>query len=119
MESASSARDSRTLGPRNIRAPEGSALQHQNLSLRQAHSIGVASAGYSRIVGTASNSSETALIKPVSSDLISIGDDLLDALDQLATSIPDYGWYIYVPRPLSRARYLKSSNSGNISRNTG
>ena len=104
MESASSARDSRTLGPRNIRAPEGSALQHQNLSLRQAHSISVGGAGYSRIVGTTSNTLETAV--------------LFDALDQSATSIPDYGWYIYAPRPLTRARYLKSSKSGNISRNT-
>jgi hypothetical protein len=22
-------------------------------------------------------------------------DDLLDALDRIATEIPDYGWYIY------------------------
>jgi hypothetical protein len=91
MESASSARDSRTLGPKNIRAPEGSASQHQNLSLRQAHSISLGGAGYSRIVGTTSNTLETAV--------------LLDALDQLATSIPDYGWYIYAPAAEPRALF--------------
>jgi 2-polyprenyl-3-methyl-5-hydroxy-6-metoxy-1,4-benzoquinol methylase len=38
----------------------------------------------------------TAIIKPVSSDLMSNwSDELLDALDQVATEIPDYGWYIY------------------------
>jgi 2-polyprenyl-3-methyl-5-hydroxy-6-metoxy-1,4-benzoquinol methylase len=38
----------------------------------------------------------TALIKPVSSELMcNWSDELLDALDQVATEIPDYGWYIY------------------------
>ena len=105
MESASSARDSGTLGPRNIRAPEGSALQHQNLSSRQAHSISVGGDGYSRLVGTTSNTLETAVIKPVSSDLISIGDDLLDALDQLAHQYPTTGDTSTSPRPLSRALF--------------
>jgi len=56
--------------------------------LRQAHSISVGGAGYSRIVGTTSNTLEPAVIKPVSSDLTFIGDDLLDALDQLAHKYP-------------------------------
>src|SRR5262249_6769298 len=30
---------------------------------------------------------------------------LLDALDQLATSIPDYGWYIYAPAADPRALF--------------
>lgn len=38
----------------------------------------------------------TAILKPVSSDRMSDWpDDLLDALDRIATDIPDYGWYIY------------------------
>lgn len=38
----------------------------------------------------------TAILKPVSSDLMmDWPDDLLDALDKIADEIPDYGWYIY------------------------
>src|SRR5262249_38542662 len=38
----------------------------------------------------------TAVMKPVSSDkMADWPDDLLDALDQIATELPDYGWYIY------------------------
>lgn len=38
----------------------------------------------------------TAIIKPASSDKIEAWpDDLLDALDKIASEIPDYGWYIY------------------------
>jgi 2-polyprenyl-3-methyl-5-hydroxy-6-metoxy-1,4-benzoquinol methylase len=43
----------------------------------------------------------TAVVKPVSSDRMSDWpDDLLDALDKIASEIPDYGWYIYsISRP--------------------
>jgi SAM-dependent methyltransferase len=38
----------------------------------------------------------TSILKPVSSDRMGDWpDDLLDALDHIATEIPDYGWYIY------------------------
>lgn len=38
----------------------------------------------------------TAILKPVSSDKMSDWpDELLDALDEIAREIPDYGWYIY------------------------
>jgi len=38
----------------------------------------------------------TAIVKPVSSDkMADWPEDLLDALDQIATELPDYGWYIY------------------------
>lgn len=38
----------------------------------------------------------TAGVKPVSSDRMEDWPDtLLDALDKIATEIPDYGWYIY------------------------
>jgi 2-polyprenyl-3-methyl-5-hydroxy-6-metoxy-1,4-benzoquinol methylase len=38
----------------------------------------------------------TAMIKPVSSDRMEDWPDaLLEALDKIATEIPDYGWYIY------------------------
>lgn len=38
----------------------------------------------------------TAVVKPVSSDKMEDWPDaLLDALDKIATEIPDYGWYIY------------------------
>jgi 2-polyprenyl-3-methyl-5-hydroxy-6-metoxy-1,4-benzoquinol methylase len=43
----------------------------------------------------------TAVLKPVSSQLMADWpDDLLDALDRVASEIPDYGWYIYaIGRP--------------------
>jgi 2-polyprenyl-3-methyl-5-hydroxy-6-metoxy-1,4-benzoquinol methylase len=38
----------------------------------------------------------TAVIKPVSSELMQDwSDQLLDALDRVADEIPDFGWYIY------------------------
>ncbi len=38
----------------------------------------------------------TAMLKPVSSDrMADWPDDLLDALDRMATELPEYGWYIY------------------------
>jgi 2-polyprenyl-3-methyl-5-hydroxy-6-metoxy-1,4-benzoquinol methylase len=38
----------------------------------------------------------TAILKPVSSQLMADWpDDLLDALDRVASEIPDFGWYIY------------------------
>jgi SAM-dependent methyltransferase len=44
----------------------------------------------------------TSITKPVSSDKMEEwSDDLLDALDKIATEIPDYGWYIYsISRPM-------------------
>ena len=46
----------------------------------------------------------TAIVKPVSSPLMADWpDDLLDALDRVATEIPDFGWYIYaIGRPTAR-----------------
>ncbi len=43
----------------------------------------------------------TAILKPVSSPLMADWpDELLDALDRVATEIPDFGWYIYaIARP--------------------
>jgi 2-polyprenyl-3-methyl-5-hydroxy-6-metoxy-1,4-benzoquinol methylase len=38
----------------------------------------------------------TAILKPVSSQLMADWpDELLDALDRVASEIPDFGWYIY------------------------
>ena len=47
----------------------------------------------------------TAIVKPVSSDrMAEWPDDLLDALDKIATEIPEYGWYVYsISRPAETA----------------